>query len=73
MEGLMEIADKMQDEFQRDEPFVGIGAGVGKLGGELLDLVDDASRARPFDATVLAGRGGCPKQARQGSGHQARR
>jgi len=42
----MEIADQMDDEFQRDEPFLGIGAGVGKFGGELLDLIDHASLRR---------------------------
>jgi hypothetical protein len=36
----------MQDEFQRDEPFFGIGPGVGEFGGELLDLIDDASPRR---------------------------
>jgi hypothetical protein len=30
----------MEDEFQRDQPFLGIGARVLKLGGELLDLID---------------------------------
>jgi hypothetical protein len=39
----MEIAHQMQHEFQRDQPLFGIGAGVGEFGGELADLIDDAS------------------------------
>ncbi len=27
----MQVADQMHDEFQRNEPFLGIGARVGKL------------------------------------------
>ena len=60
MEGLAEVANEMQHEFQRDQPFFRIGAGVGKFSGKLHDLIDDAGRAGPFEATVAAGRAGCP-------------
>jgi hypothetical protein len=46
MKGLMEVADQMEDEFQRDQPFFRISVGVGKLGHELLDLIDHASPRR---------------------------
>jgi len=46
MKGLMEIADQIQDEFQCDESFFGIGAGGGEFGGELADLIDHASLRR---------------------------
>ena len=32
----------MQQELQRDHPFLGVGCRVGKFGGELIDLVDNA-------------------------------
>ena len=32
----------MQQELQRDHPFLGVGCRVGKFGGELIDLVDSA-------------------------------
>ena|SRR5712691_4601037 len=48
MKGLMEVAGRMQDEFQCDESFF----GVGEFGGELADFIDDASLRR-------AVRGGC--------------
>ena len=46
MEGLMQVADQMEDEFQRDEPFFGISFRIGKFGCELLDLIDNASLCR---------------------------
>jgi len=46
MKRLMEVADQMQDDFQCDESFFGIGAGVGEFGGELTDLIDHASLRR---------------------------
>jgi hypothetical protein len=46
MEGLMVVADQMQDEFQHDDPFLGIGAGVGEFGHELLDLIDHSGPRR---------------------------
>jgi hypothetical protein len=50
----MEVADQMQDEFQRDNAFFGIGARVGEFGHELLDLIDDTSLRR----TIRGKRGG---------------
>jgi hypothetical protein len=46
MKRLMEVADEMEDEFQGDQPFFWIGAGVGKFGRKLLDLIDDAGLRR---------------------------
>ncbi len=46
MEGLVEVADQMQHEFQGDQPFFGIGAGVREFAGKLLDLVDHGGPRR---------------------------
>jgi hypothetical protein len=46
MKRLMEVTDQMKDEFQGDQSFLGIGAGVRKLAGEFLDLIDHASLRR---------------------------
>ena len=43
---LVYVADEMQQELQSDEPLVRSGFGVGKLGLELVDLIDDASIRR---------------------------
>lgn len=32
----------MQEEFERDDPFLGIGRRTRELGGELVDLVQNA-------------------------------
>jgi hypothetical protein len=51
MKGLMKIADQMEYEFRRDQPFFGIG-------GELLDLSNDAgppARSRRLYPWVEAG------------------
>jgi hypothetical protein len=42
MKGLMEVADQVQDELQRDNPFLEISSGIGEFCRELLDLIDDA-------------------------------
>jgi hypothetical protein len=46
MKGLMEVADQMQDEFQRGQPFLRVGLRIGEFGGELADLIDHASLRR---------------------------
>jgi hypothetical protein len=46
MKRLMEVAEQMQDGFQHDDPFLGIGAGVGEFGHELLDLIDHSGPRR---------------------------
>jgi len=56
----MEIADQMQDEFQGDQPFFGIGAGVGEFGRELLDLIGRCTRVAKavsisFSVTAFTG------------------
>jgi hypothetical protein len=46
MKRLVKVTNQMQDEFERDQPFLGIGFGVGKLGQELLNLVYYAGLGR---------------------------
>ena len=41
MKGLVHVACEMQQEFQGEQTFVGIGVGGGEFGGELVDLVDN--------------------------------
>ena len=41
MKRLMHVAYEVQEKLERDDLFLGVGRGISKLVGELLDLVDD--------------------------------
>ena len=55
MKRLVKVAYQMQDEFERDQPFLGIGFGVGKLGQELLNLVYYAGLGRAIRGDRASG------------------
>lgn len=42
MQGLMQIADQMEEEFERDDPLLGVRRRTCKLGCEFVDFVQDA-------------------------------
>jgi hypothetical protein len=48
VERLMQVADEVQKELERQELLGGAGGRIAELGRELVDLVHDASPSRPF-------------------------
>jgi hypothetical protein len=60
MKGLMHVADEVQKELQRDEPFLRNGLGVREFGRELVDLVDNARGRRPPRCGHTWGQRGMP-------------
>ena len=42
MQGLMQIADQMEQEFERDDPLLGVSRRTCKLGCEFVDFIQDA-------------------------------
>jgi hypothetical protein len=68
MKGLMEVAYQMEDELQGYQSFFGISARVGKLGGKLPDLINDASLRR----AIRGDRPGWQRRVPEASGVEVR-
>jgi hypothetical protein len=47
MKRLVQVAHEVQQEFQRDDPLLGVCCRTGEFRRELLDLVDDTIARRP--------------------------
>jgi hypothetical protein len=48
VERLMQVADEVQKELEREKLLGGTCGRIAELGGELIDLVHDADSWRPF-------------------------
>ena len=63
VKGLMHVADDMEKELQRDKSLLGSGRRAGKLGRELVDLVDNARVRGTSRCRYARGHLGVPETA----------